>query len=182
MRGTPFLLVPLLLLACGKGEQVDPVEDLGFEWSGGDFQFTTWQVEDTCMDGALEALFMPEGPDSPWDFEYEIYLPGYEELPLSYDIDLRAPFLGMPVDVDADSDGTFQVRGSVMEAVELGAAAYGDCVVTMSVDADMTPRDSDTADGEARVSLSNARGDDGRCPVLSADPCTVTMLIEATRL
>lgn len=181
---SPALLSLALLLACGGrgGDDGDPADAVDFDWTGGDFQFTTWQVTDTCLDGALEALFMPDGPDAPWDFEYPVYLPAYDELPASYDVDFREPFVGMPVTVTAGSDGTLQVRGAVMEEVELGRGAYGDCVVTMSVDADMTPRSPDLADGEARIELSDPRGEDGRCPVLSGDPCTVTLILEATRI
>ena len=178
----PLAAVLLLTSGCGKGADGGTPEDLGFAWEGGDFQFTTWAATDACLDGAMEALFMPEGPESPWDFEFPLRLPAYDELPASYDVDFRDPFVGMPVTVDAAADGTFQVRGAVMDAVEMGRAAYGYCVVTMAVDADMLPTSADTAEGEARISVSAPRGEDERCPAFASDPCTVTLLLEATRL
>jgi hypothetical protein len=175
-----FLLPILIFCACG-GDAGDAAFDLA-DWTGGDFQFYTVQVDDQCLDGALEALFMPEGPTNRHAFEDPIYLPGYEELPLSYDISLRDPFVGMPVTVTEGDGGMLEVRGSVMESVELGQVAYGDCVVTMSVDADLLPVAADQADGNATVSITDARGDDGRCPVFAVDPCAVALVIEAERL
>ncbi len=173
----------LLLAACGGGDAADKEAEqaLGFEWEGGEFDFTTWQVHDACLDGAMEALFMPGGPSVPQDFEYPVYIPSYSELPLSYDIDLREPFVGMPVTIEDVGEGWMEARGSVMEEVALGAAAYGDCVVTMTVDIDLLPVDANNAECEARVAVSDARGEDGRCPVYESDPCLVTLAITAAR-
>jgi len=124
---------------------------------------------------------MPEGPATPNDFEYLIYLPDYEELPMSYSVDLRAPFIEMPVTVDSSDDSTLQIRGSVMDAVELGPATYGDCVVTMTVDLDLTPVSSNEAEGEAKITISDPRGDDGFCPIFDESPCPVDLSLTATR-
>lgn len=177
-RWTPTALF-LALAACGK-DAATP-QAVGFDWEGGDFDFYTLATTDACLGGALEALFMPEGPDTPHPFEYPVRIPGYDEVPVSYDIDLREPFVGMPVTVDAAEDGTFEVRGSVMPEVELGWAAYGDCAVTMTVDADLLPTDPDTAEGEARIAISDPRGEDERCPVFSSDPCEVDLSLRAVR-
>jgi hypothetical protein len=170
----------LLILAIGCGG-TEAEKSLGFSWSSGDFDFTTLAADDACHDGALEVLFMPEGPESPHDFEYPIYLPAFDELPTSYDIDLREPFVGMPVTVEAGEETGMLSASGVMEAVALGAVAYGDCVVTMNADIDMTPTSADTAEGEARIAISDARGEDGRCPVYEADPCMVRLTLTASR-
>ena len=170
-------MLMLLVIGCGK---TDEESALGFSWQGGDFDFTTTATDDACLDGALEALFMPGGPESPQEFEYSIYLPAYDELPIDYDIDLRAPFVGMPVTVTGSTDGLLSANG-VMDEVALGVVSYGDCVVTMTATIDMTPTDSDTAEGYAIVAMSNPRGDDGRCPVYDADPCEVTLTLTANR-
>ena len=164
-------LLPILLAGCGGA--VTP-EDI----AAGDYQFYTTATTDGCLDGALEALFMPEGPTARHPFEFPIYVPAVVDTPLSYDVDFRAPFIGMPVTVDADETGLL-IRGSVMDAVELDPNQYGDCVATMSVDADLWPLDDKLLGGEARLDLSNARGTENRCPVLDADPCRVTLDIEA---
>jgi hypothetical protein len=145
----------------------------------GDYQFYTTRVADGCLDGALEALFMPEGADQRHAFEYPIYVPSVDETPLTYEVSFREPFVGMPVTVER-SPGGLQFRGSVMDAVLLDEAAYGDCVATMSVDADVWPAQDLGAEG--RISVSNLRGSDGRCPVPHADPCLVVLSLTADRI
>ena len=59
----------LLSLACSGGkDDADadggPASDVS-EWSGGNFQFQTVDAEDSCLGGAFEVLFMPEGPATP---------------------------------------------------------------------------------------------------------------------
>lgn len=180
-------LIVLALTGCGRHtDQNATPSDTGREiwmgsWEGGDFRFHTLKAEDGCLDGALEALFMPEGAGQPHDFEYPIYVPAYEECPTSYEIDLREPFVGMPVTVDCEPSEGFRVRGSVMDAVELGAGTYGDCVVTMTVDADIWPTSADTIAGTAWIDISDPRGNDGRCPVFTQDPCTVTLTLSGDR-
>lgn len=171
------MMLLILAAACGSTEEE---KALGFSWTGGDFDFTTTAAEDACLDGALEALFMPGGPDTPQEFEFPIYLPAYDELPLSYEIDLREPFMGMPITVTAEEDGLLTGSGT-MDAVALGAVAYGDCVVTMGAVVEMLPTSADTAEGKGIVTNSNPRGDDGRCPVYQTDPCDVTLTLTATR-
>jgi len=146
----------------------------------GDYQFYTLHAGDACLDGALEALFMPEGRDTAHPFEFPIYVPSADETPLSYYVDFRVPFVGMPVTVEKASDG-LQIRGSVMESVLLNQVQYGNCVATMSVDADLWPSDGDIG-GEARIAVSDPRGSDNRCPVFDSDPCQVTLDLLAERL
>ena len=176
------MLAFLLLFACGDDPK-DTAED-SFDpttWSGGDFDFETLAANDACLGGALEALFMPNGPDAPHEFEFPIRLPGYEEVPVSYAVDLRSPFLSMPVTVDSTDGIAFEIRGSVMESVELGYASYGDCVVTMSVDADLSPTSADLVTGNATITVTNPRGEDDRCPVFEVAPCTVQLDLAAER-
>lgn len=163
------------LLACVESS----VSDVAFE--GGDFDFYTVLAKDECLGGALRAFFMPEGVETPHPFEYPIFIPSWSDLPQAYDIDLREPFMGMPVTVQAGADGLYEVRGSVMESVLLDETKYGDCTVTMTVDADLTPVGADDIEGEARIAISDARGEEELCPVFTADPCQVTLALEASR-
>jgi len=172
-------LLPLLI-ACG-GSAKDTGAGGEKPWTGGDFDFYTQSVEDDCLGGALEALFMPDGPGEPHAFEHSIYLPDTSELPYSSTVDLREPFVEMPVVIEDGGDGGFTIRGSVMEAVALGEASYGDCLVTMTVDADLSLVDVNELEGSASISISDPRGDDGRCPVFSSDDCVVGLLLSAGR-
>lgn len=164
-----MLLVWVGLLGCGPS--VPAI-------TGGDYQFATVAVEDACLDGALDALFMPGGSGVEQAFEFPIFVPSPDQTPMSYAIDLRAPFLGMPVEVTTTEEG-LAVRGGEMPAVLLGEAAYGDCVATMRADVDLWPAGAGMLGGEARLSVSSPRGDEGRCPVFAADPCQVTLQVRA---
>ena len=53
----------LWMLACGG-----PSDSSTFE--GGDYEVATVAMVDNCLDGALEALFMPQGRDTPQVFEF----------------------------------------------------------------------------------------------------------------
>lgn len=160
--------------ATASGEPVD--ETL----QAGDYAFQTRAVDDACLSGALELLFMPEGPATPHEFEYLIAIPAEEDLPATYDVDFREPFVGMTVTVESAEAGALAIRGSVMDAVELGRQ-YGDCVVTMTVDIDLAPTGAESLTGEARIDLSNPRGTEELCPVFDADPCRVTLEVAAAR-
>lgn len=177
-RVTPSPLIRLLvcgcaslLTACGGSVQPSQVRP-------GDYQFYTVRAEDACLDGAMAALFMPGGRDARHPFEFPIPLPAWEDLPQSYEVDFRAPFLGMPVTVEGTDVG-FEIRGSVMDSVLLDESSYGDCVTTMQVDADFEPETATLLYGVAQIDVSNPRGDEGRCPVFDEDPCRVTLELEA---
>ncbi|MCP4808594.1 MAG: hypothetical protein GY913_35290 [Proteobacteria bacterium] len=164
----------LLLLACTNDETV--------ELSAGDYQFSTHDMDDACLDGALEALFMPEGRTTPHQFEFPIYVPDLDELPGTFEISLREPFVEMPVDVKRLGQTGMSLTG-LMEAVELNPSLYGDCVTTMSVSAEMTPLTKNSGEMTALVDISEARSDaDDRCPPLDADPCRVTLYIQGDKL
>ena len=170
-----FFLPLMITIGCSEAEDSGP----DFQWTGGDFDFLTTDVDDACLEGALEVLFMPEGPATPNAFEYPIYLPSYPELPMTYSVDLREPFVGMEITVREGVEGELTIRNSVMESVELGAATYGDCVVTMTVDADLVPTSASAIEGNATIEISEPRGSDERCPILDSDPCTVELVLTA---
>ena len=181
----PILRVAALgfLLSCGKdpGDSAPAATTEAPETlQAGDYAFQTRAVDDACLGGALELLFMPEGPSTPHEFAYPIAIPAEDELPATYEVDLREPFVGMTVTVESAADGGLAVRGSVMDNVALGAS-YGDCLVTMTVDIDLLPTGPESVSGEARIDISNPRGTEERCPVFDADPCRVTLDVEAAR-
>lgn len=164
----------LLLLACANTDPVD--------LSAGDYQFATVDMTDSCLDGALEALFMPSGRSVPQEFEFPVYVPGRAELPTSYEISLREPFVGMPVDVTSGGTGVLNMTGQ-MDEVALNTALYGDCVATMAVSAELVADTKKTGSMVADVDITDARSaEDERCPPLDADPCRVTLFIEGEAL
>ncbi len=166
----------LLLLACDGGEP--PSNADGF--SAGDYQFWTTQAEDGCLDGALEALFMPEGPENSHPFEDLVYIPGSDELPLSYEVSFREPFVGMAVTAVDGGDGAVAFEDSLIEDVLLNESLYGDCTADMIVAGLLTPDETGTAgSGSATLNLQDAQGTEDRCPLLENDPCQVLLTLYA---
>lgn len=178
------LLFPALALlaACGPdddsqaplAEERIPIEQL----QGGDYQMFTTAVRDGCLDGALEALFMPAGPETPHAFEYLVRIPGVDELPASYAVDFREPFMGMDVTVTQFDETTLQVQGSTMPAVALGGSS-GDCVADMQADAELWALAVDRVVGTAVIQVVDPRGSEGLCPVFERDPCLVELELSA---
>ncbi len=180
---TLAVLSPLLVLAaCNKdGDNQDPTETQRVpleQLQGGDYQMFTTAVSDGCLDGALEALFMPAGPGTPHAFEYAVYIPGLGDLPASYSVDFREPFVGMDVTVTEGDEDTLQVAGSTMSAVALGGNT-GDCVADMQADAVLWAVAKDAVEGTAVIQVSEPRGSEGLCPVFEEDPCAVELELSA---
>ena len=165
-----MLVVLSLLLGC--------VPTPASEIQAGNYLFSTVAAEDQCLDGAMEALFMPEGPATPNAFEFPVYLPARTDTPLSYEVSFRAPSLGMPVTVIRGDTG-LAIDGSVMDAIILDAERYGNCTVTMTVDANFQPGEAGIVNGTAQIAVSNPRGSDNRCPPFQADPCIVDLTLRA---
>ena len=88
------LCIGICVLGCSEPLENDSPS---FTWTGGDFDFQTVAVSDSCLEGAFEISFMPDGPEVPHNFENALYLPSYDEMPLTYVIDLQAPFVGLEV-------------------------------------------------------------------------------------
>ena len=164
------------LLAC-----TGPVGEAAFK--GGDYEVATVAMTDDCLDGALEALFMPKGRDTPQVFEYPVYVPGLDELPLTYDISLREPFVGVEMTVDAAPEG-LRASSDVIDAVLLNEPLYGDCVSSLQAKVDLLPDSSSSGTGKAELTMSDFLGEEDRCPLdeLQSDPCLVTLDLTLERL
>jgi hypothetical protein len=183
-RSLVLLAISPLLLHCGRrgdsevptdGERI-PLERL----EGGDYQMFTTAVRDGCLDGALEALFMPGGMDAPHPFEYLVYIPALDELPASYAVDFREPFVGMDVTVTQLDESTLQVDGSTMSDVSLGGNT-GDCAADMEADAELWAVAEDRVEGRAVIQVRDPAGSEGLCPVFERDPCEVELELTAER-
>lgn len=161
----------LLMLACAG--PTGPLQ-------AGDYELRTVAMQDDCLDGALEALFMPGGPDTPQVFEYPVSVPDVADLPAQISVDLREPFVGMPVDVSADDDGVLQGTGSMTDVL-LDQALYGDCTARMDVAVELIPETPTTATGHAELGLADLQGDDQGCPAVP-EGCTVWLDLRARRL
>ena len=165
------MILLFTFFACKDSDLGDKSSLEGFY--GVEHQITTQTVYDQCFDGALNILFMPEGNDSPQAFEYPVYIPGLDELPLNYEISLREPFVGMEVTATDGGDGTIEIGEGHMEEVLLGAA-FGECLATMDVVALISPAEENFVFSTV-ITISELRGDGQGCPVPQAEPCTVEL-------
>ncbi len=181
-RSLRILSLLLLLPACGPDDDSQaPPQDQPVsleKLQGGDYLMFTTAVRDGCLDGALEALFMPGGPGTPHAFEYPVRVPGLGDLPAQYAVDFREPFVGMDVTVTQKDETTLKVQGSTMPAVALGGNT-GDCVADMQADAELWALAKDRVAGTAVIEIRDPRGSEGYCPVFVQDPCQVELELSA---
>ena len=168
----------LLLWACAwSGENSEQVDEFSAGFYGQNHQITTYSIDDQCFDGAMQLLFMPEGEEVPQEFQYPVYVPSLDELPMTYEISLREPFIGMVVTATDSADGKITIGDAQMEEVSLGAT-FGECKATMEVDADIVPAQQEF-DIRATVTMSELRGDDQGCPVPLTETCQVILYMTA---
>ncbi|MBN2798992.1 MAG: hypothetical protein JXX28_07575 [Deltaproteobacteria bacterium] len=174
-------LLPLALLALAAcGDKTDEFDFTTFE--GGTFQFTTTAVSDGCYDGSFEPLFMPDGADSPSDWAVTTEIPAWADLPATYTVNLPAPFASMEVTVDANGDATMVMAPQAQsEPLALDADNFPNCMVQTTLSATLNIVDADAIDGSAVVDASGFQSDPDNCPVVTADPCTITLDVTAVR-
>lgn len=164
----------IALLACTP---TDTATTKDFE--GGNFQFTTTGVTDSCNDGAFETIFMPDGEAT--DFETPIELPSTVDLPSTYNIDLQDPFTEMEVTVEAgDRSDHMLVNGAEQTGVEWDQANSPGCLVDASIDIDLAIVNPNKVQGYAL--LHTGSFDEENCPVVTSDPCDVRLDVSAERI
>lgn len=164
-----FALVLFALAACTPS-------GTGADFTSGNFQLTTQSVDDGCLDGGMEVLFMPEG--TPNDFAAAIYIPALDELPATYEVDVQDPFNDMTVTVTGDDD-TRTVTGAQNNGVEFDADTYPGCLIDNSIDVALTIDSADEMHGTAVLHASSF--DEANCPVVDADPCDMQLTLTAVR-
>jgi len=175
-RTLPYVALLTGTLSCttteGAGDE-GPFES-------GDFWVQTRSVDDRCLDGGLNLLFMPKGTAEPWPWPFPIAVHRPEELPLTYGIRLREPFGEMTATAAASGDNTQHWTFEKNVGVLLGPDQFGQCVVDMVAAADMSVRTNDLIDGHASLGMLDPRGDE-RCPVDLPASCEVTLVFVGER-
>ena len=166
-------LVLALFALAGCGEEAPEWES----FAAGDFQLTTVSVEDSCMDGLFDLLFMPAGEPDDWTMTTEF--PSWESLPTSYDIELPAPYSTMAMSVEGAADGIMNFSGGQQTAVLLDESQWPGCTVDMEITATFTVNGADAVSGSISMDTANYTGDN--CPSVQADPCSVTLGLEGAR-
>jgi len=174
---TLSLLLPFALLGCPAGDDAD---DTAAAFEGGDFEFSTHAVDDGCLSGAAEAIYMPQGPSVPELWEDPIELPAFEDLPATYTIQLPDPLDSLQITVTAGGAGEFVVEGAHLEDTLFDEDTYPDCTVDSDVDSVLTVQTNDHLTGTITLQNTDYQGDS--CPVVEGDPCSVVLDVQADRL
>ena len=82
----------LILLAAGLFSGCGTDSDDTIDFPTGEFVIKTVVVDDQCLDGGLNLLFMPNGTETPWEWPYPIAFHSEDALPKTYTLQLREPF------------------------------------------------------------------------------------------
>jgi hypothetical protein len=174
-------LAALVLIACGdKDDTASGFDHTTFE--GGTFQFTTTGVSDGCFDGSFEPIFMPDGADTPNDWAVTTELPAWTDLPSSYELALPAPFLAMDVTVEEGGEALMVLAPTAQPgAVVLDEDNFPNCMVEITISADLTIVDADNIQGFATLETAGFENDPDNCPVVQSDPCEISLDITAAR-
>ncbi len=180
----------LLLPLAGCDDSDGGAEGEGeFEFAAGTFQLSTLAVDDGCMDGGLQILFMPNGNDQAYDLAYPTEFPALSDLPKSYTIRLQEPFSDLQVTLQKSGERGMSVQDAPQTAVLVDADNYGDCVADMAIDVDITVVDANNLNATAAIEIFEVgSAADQLCPQLLLDNgaggkrCTVTLTMTGRRL
>lgn len=183
-------VLPLALLGCpsdddddsGAGDDdVADDDDAADEFEAGQFTFSTHAVDDGCLGGAAEAIYMPEGPGVPRVWEDPIELPSFDSLPTTYTIQLPDPLDSMEITVEAGAtEGQFVMNSGELNDTLFDEDNYPNCTVDSAVSSVLNVQTNDHLSGTVTLENTDYQGD--TCPVPDGDPCTVVLDIQADRI
>jgi hypothetical protein len=163
----------LSLVACSGGS------DSGDSWSptdfsGGNFQFTSTDVDDSCTDGAFVAVFLPEGVGSTNAWQYPIEIPAWSNLPATLEIQIQEPLSAMEVTMEEGStEGLITIASALQTDVEFDADANPGCLVDMAISVELVLDDDLHLHGSATMATGSF--DEENCPAVEEDPCQIDL-------
>lgn len=170
-RATRWLGVVLACCAigCGTGEgETNPVTT-GFVFEAGRFDMRIHEVDDQCLDGALE-LFVELAVDCNAIHHCWMELPTWDLLPWTYAIDLLEGFEDLVVVVLDDGPAGMRWENAVLEDIVLKDDETGRCTFDTTVDGKVLLQDNDHIQMVTTVHITGWEGD---CPTPSSDRCPV---------
>lgn len=159
-------------------DTVEPPTD----FAGGEFQLAVRNVDDACLDGGLDLLFMPEGTATPYDLQNPTYIAGWSELPKTYTMKLQAPFSDMEITMVSDGGTGMKIVDAMQQGVVLAVPGSDDCSAEIRFDAELRVLTASSIEVDTRATLSGLTSPTDSCPVLESDPCTVALDMIGTRL
>ena len=189
-----MLLIPLglVLLGCPAGDDDDDVsdddvsdddasdDDVAGGFEAGQFAFATHAVDDGCLNGAAEAIYMPQGPAVPEEWDSAIEIPSFDQLPATYTIDLPDPIGPLEITLEDGAGDQFVMQPAVLEDMLFDETIYPDCIVDATVAATLNVQTNDHITGS--VTLTNTNYEGASCPNVQSDPCDVVLDVQADRL
>jgi len=156
------ILIPALLISGCALKEYEGSEDTGSDptdFTGGTFIMTSQGVEDGCADSAFETLLMPEGVETPTEWEHPISIPPWSEMatrvPLT--IQLQDPFSEMDAFVvQGDKPGIIEMTGGDQQSVDL----FGDetCFVDLNITATLVIINNNNLTGDATLVFADSTG------------------------
>ena len=152
------------------------------DFPAGVFQLTTLGIQDGCLDGGPELLFMPLGAHEPYDLAHTTEFYAHADLPKTYTIMLQAPFSAMQVTVERDGPSKMKVEDAVQTDVIVDVQQYADCNADAILDADILIVDRDRLSLTVGLRISGWRSTGDTCPNVAADPCRVVLDMSGVRL
>lgn len=182
------LLLCSLLCACSSTEtttsaltEADAAANGPIDFQGGDFQLYVQAVEDGCLDGGLQLLFMPDGADHDYALKNKTFLPGFAELPKTYVMKLAAPFTDMGITMSSAGTNAMKVSDGLQKGVLLGVPGSDDCRADMDIGANVTVEGPNAVRLSATVTLDHFQSPSDTCPKMDAVPCTVALTMRGER-
>lgn len=171
----------LLVAACGADTAAtDALDSPATEFAGGDFQLYVRGVTDGCLDGGLQALFMPDGNDQPYALQNVSLIPALADLPQTYVFKLEAPFEGMDITARAALEGNVELVDGKQDDLLLSLAGSDDCTADMTLNGLVRPQPDGTVVLAVTVVVDDLKSPTETCPVLDAVPCQVELDMTGT--
>lgn len=152
-------------------------------WEAGAYTLTAHSVDDKCLDGAADAVAIPDNTSR--EFTNPLMFPGSADETYKSQLALVAPFSAAEVTFTKTGTNTWDWAEPVTNiGVDLGELndAWADCKADFEFQGSWK---AETVDGQLRFAgtaafvVTGATGDG--CPVLNTPPCAVTLEMIATR-
>lgn len=155
-------------------------DPLPADFAGGVFQLHVQDVDDRCLDGALEVLFMPGGGDGDYALINQTFIPGAADLPNSYVLKLEAPFNDMSITMEASPSG-MEFTDAVQSDVRLSVPGTDDCTADITFVGAVRIDSADAIGLTVTATLSDLQSPTETCPVLQTQPCDATLSLRGAR-